>query len=163
LEENGKILSPTAPDAPSGVFRVTVDEKGRLKLPADIVEYLDGFKEQRKVFITTFDGAEARLYPIPTWRETQKALQEPGDDFEYRESLAMLAADNGQNVVIDGQGRLTLPAELRKAMSLEGDEVRLRCHQGRINMLGSAEYERRLAAAKTHLPEGLKWLQRKAL
>ena len=154
---------PSAPDAPRGVFRAPVDDKGRLKLPTAIVQYLESLKDDRKVFITTFDEAEARIYPISAWRQTEKLLQEPGDDFDDRDALALVAANYGQDADVDTQGRVTLPSDLRKALGLEGDEVRLRCFQGRINILGSAEYDRRLNGAKANLPDKLKTLQRKGL
>jgi DNA-binding transcriptional regulator/RsmH inhibitor MraZ len=163
VEEIGPNIVPAAPDAPRGVFRVTVDDKGRLKLPVPLVQYLESFKEDRKIFITTFDEAEARMYPISVWRETEKALQEPGDDFDDRDALAMIAANYGQDVEFDGQGRLTLPGELRKTLGLEGDEVRLSCFQKRINILGSAEYDRRFGTARTNLAEKAKALKRKGL
>jgi DNA-binding transcriptional regulator/RsmH inhibitor MraZ len=163
VEEKGQIpQSNAASDAPRGVFRVSVDEKGRLKLPAPIMQYLEGLGE-RKVFITTLDEAEARIYPISVWRQTEKMLEEPGDDFEARADVALVAANYGLDVDIDAQGRVTLPGELRKVLGLEGDEVRLRCFQGRINVLGSAEYERRLGGAKENLGDKLKTLQRKGL
>jgi MraZ protein len=164
VEVIGQTAPPSpAPDAPRGVFRVSVDDKGRLKLPASLVQYLESFKEERKVFITTFDESEARLYPISVWRETEKMLQEPGDDFDDRDSLALVAANYGQDTDVDAQGRLTLPGDLRKKLGLEGDEVRLHCFQSRINILGSGEWERRLTVAKTNLPEKLKALKRKGL
>jgi DNA-binding transcriptional regulator/RsmH inhibitor MraZ len=163
VEEIGQpASSAAAQDAPRGVFRVSVDEKGRLKLPASIVQYLEGLGE-RKVFITTLDELEARIYPLSVWRETEKMLQEPGEDFEERSDVALIAANYGQDVDIDGQGRVTLPGDLRKILELEGDEVRLRCFQGRINVLRSTEYERRLEEAKANLPSKLKALQRKGL
>jgi DNA-binding transcriptional regulator/RsmH inhibitor MraZ len=163
VEENGRNLQPVAvPDAPRGVFRVAVDDKGRLKLPASIVQYLDGLGE-RKVFITTLDEAEARIYPLSVWRETERLLQEPGEDFDDRNDLALVAANYGLDADVDAQGRVTLPGDLRRVLGLESDEVRLRCFQGRINVLGSAEYERRFGAAKTNLPNKLKVLQRKGL
>jgi DNA-binding transcriptional regulator/RsmH inhibitor MraZ len=163
VEENGKLASPiSAQDAPRGVFRVSVDEKGRLKLPALIVQYLEGLGE-RKVFITTLDESEARIYPLSVWRETEKMLQEPGEDFDDRNDIALVAANYGQDTDIDAQGRVTLPGDLRKILGLEGDEVRLRCFQGRINVLRSTEYDRRLETAKANLPEKLKALQKKGL
>jgi MraZ protein len=163
VETIGQPASPAAAqDAPRGVFRVSVDEKGRLKLPASIVQYLEGLGE-RKVFITTLDESEARIYPLSVWREAERMLQEPGEDFEERSDVALIAANYGQDVDIDAQGRVTLPGDLRKILELEGDEVRLRCFQGRINVLRSTEYERRLAGAKTNLSGKLKALQRKGL
>ncbi len=61
------------------------------------------------------------------------------------------------------KGRLTLPDTLRKTLGLEKDEVRMRCFQNRINILSSAEYEKRFAAAKSGLADKVKVLQRKAL
>ena len=89
VEELGQAASQVSepkpvPDAPRGVFRAAVDDKGRLKLPASIVQYLEALGE-RKVFITTLDEAEARIYPLSVWRETEKMLQEPGDDFRRAE------------------------------------------------------------------------------
>ncbi len=163
VEVIGQTVPPLAPDAPRGVFRVSVDDKGRVKLPTPLVQYLESFKEERKVFVTTFDESEARLYPISVWRETEKMLQEPGEDFEERDSLALVAANYGQDVDVDAQGRFTLPGDLRKKLGLEGDEVRLQCFKSRINIFGSSEWERRLDAAKTNLPEKLKALKRKGL
>jgi MraZ protein len=163
VETIGQPGSPAAAqDAPRGVFRVSVDDKGRLKLPASIVQYLEGLGE-RKVFITTLDESEARIYPLSVWRETERMLQEPGEDFEERSDVALIAANYGQDIDIDAQGRVTLPGDLRKILELEGDEVRLRCFQGRINVLRSTEYERRLEEAKANLPGKLKALQRKGL
>jgi MraZ protein len=161
VEENGQVVPPTAPN---GVFAVTVDEKGRLKLPASMLAYLEGFGEERKVFITTFDELEARIYPISVWRETAKRLQEPSEEnFEILEDLAKVAAHYGKDVDVDAQGRLTLPDTLRKTMSLEKDEARLSCFQNRITVWNSAEYEKQLAAARNNLPEKAKLAKRKGL
>jgi MraZ protein len=160
VEANGQIV----PDgAPNGVFAVSVDEKGRLKLPAPMLAYLESFKDERKVFITTFDESEARIYPISVWRDTAKKLQEPGDDFEALDALARIADHYGKDVDVDVQGRLTLPDTLRKALNLEKDEVKMRCFQNRINVLGSAEYEKLFSEAKNSLAEKVKVLKRKAL
>ena len=163
MEEIGQSRSPVqAQDAPRGVFRVSVDDKGRLKLPASIVQYLENLGE-RKVFITTLDEAEARIYPLSVWRETEKMLQEPGEDFDDRNDIALIAANYGQDTDVDAQGRVTLPGDLRKILGLEGEEVRVHCFQGRINVLRSSEYDRRVEAAKVGLPEKLKAQQKKGL
>jgi len=155
-------VKPSPVEPPRGTFPAHVDDKGRLKLPASIVQYLESLGE-RKVFITTLDEAEARIYPLSVWRDTEKMLQEPGEDFDDRSDIALIAANYGQDTDVDAQGRVTLPTDLRKILGLEGDEVRLRCFQGRINLLRSSEYERRLEAAKAGLLEKLKAQQKKGL
>lgn len=149
-------------DAPRGIFRVTVDDKGRLKLPAAITEYLQGIGET-KVFITTLDIKEVRIYPLSVWRKKEALLDGAGEDVARNEDVAMIAAEYGKDDELDSQGRLTLPGNLRKELGLEKDEARLRCYQGHLRLVSSAEHERRLGAAKTNLDEKLKALQVKGL
>ncbi len=163
MEENGLPgASGATPDAPRGVFRVTVDDKGRLKLPAAIVEFLHGLGE-KKVFITTLDQKEVRIYPLSAWRKTEKFLEEPGPDLASRKDLAMIAASYGKDDELDGQGRLTLPGDLRKELGLEKDEARLRWYQGHLKLLSSQEHEQRLEAAKSNLGDKLKALEDKGV
>ena len=163
MEENGQAGALDAtPDAPRGVFRVTVDDKGRLKLPAVFVEYLQDIKE-KKVFITTLDTKEVRIYPLSAWKRTEKLLEEPGDDIAERQDLAMIASSYGKDDELDGQGRLTLPGDLRKELGLEKDEARLRWFQGHLKLVSGQEHERRLEAAKWNLGDKVKALQIKGL
>ncbi len=163
MEENGQAGALNAtPDAPRGVFKVSIDEKGRLKLPSVVVEYLQGLGE-KKVFITTLDTKEVRIYPLSVWRRTEKLLEEPGEDFAHRQDLAMIASNYGKDDELDQQGRLTLPGDLRKELGLEKDEARLRCYQGHLKLVSGLEHERRLEAAKANLDYKLKALQVKGL
>ena len=57
-------------EAPRGTLSGRVDEKGRLKLPAALVQYLESIGE-RKLFVTTLNIATALIYPISSWRETE--------------------------------------------------------------------------------------------
>jgi hypothetical protein len=49
-----------------------------------------------------------------------------------------------------------LPTDLRRALALENQEVRLDCSQGAINVYSKAEYEARKQKAKDSLAEKLK-------
>ncbi len=52
-----------------------VDEKGRLKLPADFRSELEGEVEGKQVFyITSKDGERAELWPIKAWEEIEANL-----------------------------------------------------------------------------------------
>jgi DNA-binding transcriptional regulator/RsmH inhibitor MraZ len=163
LEEIGQPgTSSATPDAPRGVFKVSIDDKGRLKLPAAITEYLQGLGEN-KVFITTLDVKEVRIYPLSVWRRTERLLEEPGEDFAFRQDLAMIASSYGKDDELDQQGRLTLPGDLRRELGLEKDEARLRWYQGHLKLVSGQEHERRLEAAKANLDFKLKALQVKGL
>ncbi len=159
MEENGQAgASNVMPDAPRGVFRTTVDDKGRLKLPAAIAEYFQGLGE-KQVFITTLDLKEVRIYPVSGWRKLEKFLEEPAPDALDRQHLSEIASEYGKDDELDGQGRLTLPGRLRKELGLEKDEVALRWYRGHLKLLSSQENERRLEAAKENLAKKVTALQ----
>ena len=149
-------------DAPRGVLSARVDEKGRLKLPSSMVQYLDGFGE-RKVFITTLNGKTARIYPISIWKRTEAALEESDEDSDVRDDLAFIANHYGADDEIDGQGRVLVPTELRRTLKLENEQVYLRCTKQRIEVIGREMYESRLAKAMAGADEKLLNLEKKGL
>jgi MraZ protein len=149
-------------EAPRGTLSGRVDDKGRLKLPAAIAQYFGALGEQ-KVFVTTLNTSTALIYPISVWRETEKMLQEPGDDVESSADVAFVANHYGEDTEIDAQGRVLLPTTLRRDLGLERDDVYLLCYKQRIELFGSRVYAERLAAARTNLAEKLKTLEKKGL
>jgi MraZ protein len=163
VEENtGQLGTRAAVEAPRGTLSGRVDEKGRLKLPAAIVRYLDGLGE-RQVFVTTLNASTAIIYPISVWRQTEKILQEPGDDADLRADVAFIANHYGEDAEVDGQGRVLMPTTLRQELEQEKDDVHLLCYKQRIEVFGSKMYSQRLEAAKANLPEKLKALEKKGL
>ncbi len=161
-EESGQSISPAPVEAPRGFLAARVDEKGRLKLPSSVVQYLESFGE-RKVFITTLNASTARIYPISVWRETERSLEEAGDDTEAREDVAFIAYHFGADDEMDGQGRVLVPTELRRELKFENEQVFLRCFKQRIDILGREVYEQRLSKARTGLDEKVQGLEKKGL
>lgn len=159
---NGQSGSPTPVEAPRGFHSARVDEKGRLKLPAIIAEYLSKLGEQ-KVFITTVNGATARIYPTSVWQQNESLLEEEGDDAEEKEQVAFVAYHFGADSDVDAQGRVLMPTDLRRKLGMEGEQVYLRCFKQRIEVIGSAMYEQRLAAAMAGLDEKVRSLEKKGL
>jgi MraZ protein len=155
--QNGAVV-----EAPRGTLSGRVDEKGRLKLPAAVVQYLESIGE-RKLFVTTLNITTALIYPISSWRETEKLLEEPGEDAEDRADIAMVANHYGEEAEIDGQGRVLIPTTLRRELGFEKDDVYLLCYKGRIEVFGSQVYEQRLSKAKTNLAEKRSALEKKGL
>lgn len=161
-ESSGQPNAVSPVEAPRGFLSARVDEKGRLKLPASIVQYLDAFGE-RKVFITTLNGSTARIYPIAVWRETERLLEEPGDDTEAKEDIAFIAYHFGSDDEMDGQGRVLVPTELRRSLKLENEQVYLSCFKQRIDVIGREVYEQRLARAMEGVSGKLGDLEKKGL
>jgi MraZ protein len=147
---------------PRGFFSARVDEKGRLKLPAAMVQYLVGLGEQ-KVFITTLDRATARVYPISIWLETEKMLEQAGEDADDRNDVALVAYHYGADSDIDPQGRVLVPTELRRELKLENEQVHLRCYKQRIEVIGDSTYQGQLSKASDGLDAKVKALEKKGL
>ncbi len=113
-----------------------IDEKGRLKVPADFKKVLDDHYGSR-FYITSKDGAIAEIYPLEEWTKIeQKLLNDPPE-----EALELLDATScwGQEVEIDAQGRLLLPALLREEAGLKG-EVAVLGYVTHLKVRDQAEY-----------------------
>jgi MraZ protein len=147
-------------EAPRGVHTSRVDDKGRLKVPAAIKEYLGGLDESR-LFITSLDLRTVRIYPMAVWRENEKLFEDITEEAEEAEELAFLAQDLGQEVEMDSQGRLLLPAELRRMLNLENQPVYLNSYKGRVNVLGKDVYEEHRARARSKAADKLRVLEKK--
>jgi MraZ protein len=147
----------TPVEPPRGFFSAHVDDKGRLKLPVELQQYFTAIGDE-KYFVTSVDDRIARIYPISVWKGNEKILEALAtEDPDAAEALAFVANDYGAEAKVDPQGRMTLPTDLRRALALENQEVRLDCSQGgAINIYSKTEYEERKRKAKDSLAEKLK-------
>ena len=149
-------------EPPHSITQARVDDKGRLKLPSEFLEYLRQLQVD-KVFITTMDLQLARIYPISVWKSNENLFANAGDLAEPAEDVAYIAKYFGGDSEIDAQGRVLVPAELRRRLSLEAQPVWLDCYNGRINVAGKAVHEARLNRALVNLPDKVKTLEKKGL
>ena len=122
-------------EPPHSIAQARIDDKGRLKLPAEFLEYLKKLGVD-KVFITTMDRELARIYPISVWKANEILFANAGDLAELAEDVAYVAKFFGGDSEIDAQGRVLMPAALRRELELESQTVFLDCYNGRINVAG---------------------------
>ena len=148
--------NPAPVEPPRGLFTAHVDEKGRRKLPVDLQEFLGGFGDE-KFFVTSIDGRIARIYPISVWKGNENILETlRSEDPDAADAIQFMANDYGADAKIDPQGRVTLPTDLRRALALENDEVKLDCSQSVINIYSKAEYEARRRQSQERLADKVK-------
>jgi MraZ protein len=147
-------------EPPHSIAQASVDEKGRLKLPVEFLEYLEAHKVT-KVFITTFDQRQARIYPIEVWKVNEALFENSADPAAER--LALLAKAYGGDAEIDKSGRVLLPAKLREVLDLEKQPVWLDVYHGRINVVTRQIHDERMQLAKANMSEDLKTLERMGL
>ena len=160
MEPNSK---PTGAEPPLGIFPGRVDEKGRLKLPVDVQQFLGSWREADggALFITSLDLESARIYPISVWKRNQEVLEGETDNPDAAEDLAFMAKDLGGTCEMDAQGRVLIPARLRELLKMESEQVYLDCYKGRVNILTREIYERRQERARQNLADKLRRLEQK--
>ena len=103
-----------------GNHQTRVDEKFRLKLPAEFKRRVD--EVYGPVFyVTSVDGIRAQLYPMKEWEaiESKIVKLEPTDP--EREDFLNVTSYYGQTVEMDWQGRLLLQQVIRGTAKLTGD------------------------------------------
>ena len=101
-----------------------VDEKGRLKLPADFRSQMEGDEQAKQVFyITSKDGERAEVWPIKAWEEVEANLAKIPSTNPSKRKFLDVTNYYGQMAEMDNQGRLLLPQILRDKASLTADVV----------------------------------------
>jgi len=98
-----------------------VDEKGRLKVPAEFKRVLDEKYSGGRFYITSLDGKVARIYPFEEWEAIERRLAQVPSFEETKVKFLTHTNYYGQEVEIDNQGRLLLPQLLREAAELKGE------------------------------------------
>jgi DNA-binding transcriptional regulator/RsmH inhibitor MraZ len=128
------------------MFNGKLDDKGRLKLPVPFQEFLSSLPE-RRLFVTSTDRRTAQIYPIANWRENQKLLREEKVNKKAANTVLFNAQDLGADGEMEGQGRVTFNSELRKALDMDGQTLRLYWKDGHLLILTETIYEAQKRAA----------------
>ncbi len=149
-------------EPPRGMYPARLDDKGRLKLPAEFQRYLGGLPV-KKLFVTSLDRRIATIYPIAVWKENEKLFDTYTDDPEAAERVSFNAADLGSETEMDGQGRVQFSTDLRRDLGIENQPVRLQAYRGSIQVLSEAIYQARKAQASKSPEADVKTMQRAGL
>ncbi len=97
-----------------------VDEKGRLKVPAEFKRVIDE-KYGQQFYITSLDGKVAQVYPFEEWERIEQKLAALSSFNPTKKKFLDRTNYYGQQVEMDGQGRLLLPQLLREAGQIKGE------------------------------------------
>lgn len=130
-----------------GMFRgnhiTKVDEKGRLKLPAEFKRQID---EQYggQFYITSRDGRVAEIYPMREWEKFEAKLADVPSFDPHKKKLLRFLNYYGQTAEMDGQGRVLLPQILREKARLMTDVV-VYGSELHLEVSNREDYERAMA------------------
>ena len=97
-----------------------VDEKGRLKVPAEFKRVIDD-KYALRFYITSLDGKVAQIYPFEEWERIEQKLASLSTFNPTKKKFLNRANYYGQVVEMDGQGRLLIPQILRDSAQIRGE------------------------------------------
>ena len=97
-----------------------VDDKGRLKVPAEFKRVIDE-KYGTQFYITSLDGKVAQIYPFEEWERIEQKLSQLSTFNPTKKKFLSRVNYWGQQVEMDGQGRLLIPQLLRENAAIKGE------------------------------------------
>jgi MraZ protein len=99
----------------SGSHSASIDEKGRLAMPARFRAALAADAGGQLAITPTPDGI--KLYPMPVFERIAKEVIPKHPDIAQRRALKNLFVGQAMTVEMDAQGRLLVPAKFREALT----------------------------------------------
>jgi DNA-binding transcriptional regulator/RsmH inhibitor MraZ len=156
-EQNSNGVSKAA-KPPLGIFQAKCDDKGRLKLPSEIVAYLKALGVER-VFITTVDLKLIRIYSETVWEGNLNFFAHAGENAKIAKEVKFVANYYGALSDIDDNGRVLIPTELRRKLEIEGQPVWLEADDGLLQAFGKKVYDERMYHALDGLEDKVNRLE----
>src|SRR5207253_9205126 len=95
-----------------------VDEKGRLKVPAEFKRVIDE-KYGTQFYITSLDGKIAQVYPFEEWERIEQKLAGLSSFDPTKKKFLGRVNHWGQQIEMDGQGGLLRPQWLSESAQIE--------------------------------------------
>jgi MraZ protein len=123
-----------------------VDEKGRLKVPAEFKRVIDE-KYGQQFYITSLDGDVAQVYPFEEWERIEQKLAGLSTFNPTKKKFLSKVNYWGQVVEMDGQGRLLIPQLLRDAAKIKG-EVAVSGYQTYLEVRNMEAYQQKVQEEK---------------
>ena len=119
-----------------GNYPATVDEKGRLKIPAAFLEELR--KSGKKFYVTSETAIAPRIYPMKVWEEIEEKLAKLSSHNRAKQKFLTRTNYYGQVVEVDGAGA---HSDSTRAAGSGADEGRSG-RAGALDVPGSLESRR---------------------
>ena len=144
------------------MFDCRLDDKGRLKLPAEFQHFLDSLSE-KQLFVTSLDRRIAQIYPIAVWRENERFFENYRENPQVAQDIAFNANDLGADAEMDSQGRVLFNTTLRSELDLQSQQLHLYAYRGHIRVLTEAIYQERRQRASRDTTNNVDLLERAGL
>jgi MraZ protein len=104
-----------------GSYNARIDEKGRIKIPADFKQILDEKYGRPDYYVTSVEGDCAHIYPLQVWEEIESRLAMLPVMEPSKKKFLTRTSYYGQMQTMDGQGRILIHPLLRSEVALQGE------------------------------------------
>jgi MraZ protein len=105
-----------------GNYTATIDEKGRLKIPAYFRRSIEE-KHGSDVYVTSLTGESVWIYPLPEWESIEQRLSLLPSTEKAKRNYLDRTSYFGQQAQIDAQGRVLIHPLLRRSSGVIGEVV----------------------------------------
>jgi MraZ protein len=112
-----------------GSHTARVDDKGRLKLPAQFKSLVEEHYGTA-LYVTSYDDRAVRIYPLPIWKQVEERVLKMPSTHPLRDRFLDRVSYLGQATEFDSQGRFSITPRLRELAELSGD----------VAVLGKVDY-----------------------
>jgi MraZ protein len=102
-----------------GQYDHTIDDKGRLSIPAKLREALG---KDRTLMLTSFEGF-ITVFPMKAWRTMEARIRSNPTFKRERRDFLRLVYSSAEDVQIDPQGRILISQGLRQRAGISRDVV----------------------------------------
>jgi MraZ protein len=126
-----------------GSTTATIDEKGRLKIPAEFRRVIEE-RYGTELFVTSVAGDHALVYPLPVWEEIEARLSALPATDRIKDRYLERVSYYGAQGALDAQGRVLVPAILRTSAAITG-EVVVSARLDHLVVWNRERFEKRLA------------------
>jgi MraZ protein len=98
----------------------TIDDSGRLKLPADFRRAIEE-TWGRALYLTSLEGECLWVYPLPIWTRKEALLLGRSSQLKAVAKFLARVSYYGAEVELDRQGRVLVPNPVRTAAGIDGE------------------------------------------
>lgn len=109
-----------------GTFFHTIDDKSRVAVPRKFRELLPAPGGDPRVVVTKSVGPGPRtldVYPMAEWQALEDRIRQMPQFQDRTRTFKRLYLHPAQELILDAQGRILLPQDLRGAISLQKEAV----------------------------------------
>src|SRR5262249_35168874 len=126
-----------------GSYPAKVDDKGRLKLPADFRSKIEEEFGPRFFITASLEIDSVHLYPLPIWEEIERKLSDQPMTNASVDKFMNITGYYGAEVSMDNQGRILIPQRLREAVQIR-DEVNVMGKMRFLSIWNDENYKKKL-------------------